>query len=153
MYFDLFHVRYGLETLLTDSRHNLDLAFVAAVWRYTRIVGKEQYRFGVDAWPPPADWSTGLVVPTTALCSPSVAVGASGAAASGSGVAEAARASGAESRAEGAGSSASTSSAAHCVKPAGASGAEPRAEGTGSRSSGSGGTPVLMVGPPKYTSV
>ena len=99
MYFDLFHVRYGLETLLTDSCHNLDRAFVAAVWRYTHVVGKEQYRFGVDAWPPPADWSTGLMAATTAA----------GAAASGSEVAAAARASGAEPRAEGTGSKSSGS--------------------------------------------
>ena len=65
-YFDLFHVRYGTETLLTESHHNLDLALVAAVWRYTKVVGKAQYRFGVDAWPPPADWSRGLVAATTA---------------------------------------------------------------------------------------
>ena len=124
MYFDLFHVRYGMETLLTDSRHNLDLAFVAAVWRYTHVVGKEQYRFGVDAWPPPADWSTGLVAATTVARDPSSAEGAAGAAASGSEVADAAR----------------------------ASGAEPRAEGTGSKSSGSGGTKGVVVGPRKHTS-
>ena len=159
MYFDLFHVRYGLETLLTDSRHNLDLAFVAAVWRYTHVVGKEQYRFGVDAWPPPADWCSGLVVATTAACDPSSAeprAEGAGSSSSGSSAAhclKAASASGAEPRAEGAASSSSGSSAAHCLKAARASGAEPRAEGTGSKSSGSGETPGVVVGPRKYTSV
>jgi hypothetical protein len=77
-FFDLFCARYGLETLIAEADRNLDLAFVAAVWRYTHIIRRERYRAGIDYWPPRDEWSRGVVAPL------SIAPPAEGAAASSS---------------------------------------------------------------------
>ena len=55
-YFDMFSCRYGVDNLLTECRQILDLAFVAANWRYTQLVQKQFYRCGVDTWPPIEAW-------------------------------------------------------------------------------------------------
>ena len=62
-YFDLFCAKYGLDSLIAEAERVLDLAFVAAVWRYTVVIGKERYRVGVDTWPPREDWSHAVIVP------------------------------------------------------------------------------------------
>ena len=93
-YFDVLGTRYGVDNLLAECRNILDLAFVAANWRYTKMVGKHYYKCGLDVWPPVEDWWTSKLSSATAagpassqaavaLPSPSVAGFAAGAAASG----------------------------------------------------------------------
>jgi hypothetical protein len=60
-YFDLMSCRYGVDNLFAEFNHILDLAFVAANWRYTLIVGKKYYRCGLAVWPPTeSKWNKGL---------------------------------------------------------------------------------------------
>jgi hypothetical protein len=51
-YFDVLSCRYGVDNLLVECHQILDLAFVAANWRYTMIVNQKYYRCGVAVWPP-----------------------------------------------------------------------------------------------------
>ena len=51
--FDFLGARYGTDALLAESRNVLDLAFVAASWRFTACVQHTHYRCGVADWPPP----------------------------------------------------------------------------------------------------
>jgi hypothetical protein len=44
--------RYAIPSLLAEARHILDLAFMAALYRYTQVVGLENYRCGLSDWPP-----------------------------------------------------------------------------------------------------
>ena len=53
-YFDALSGRYGVDNLLAECHQILDLAFVAATWRYTMIVNKKYYRCGLAEWPPTA---------------------------------------------------------------------------------------------------
>ena len=55
-YFAVLNARYGVEGLLAESHRVLDLAFVAANWRYTQVVGAQYYRMGLHAWPPEDGW-------------------------------------------------------------------------------------------------
>ena len=48
--------RYGVDPLLAEAKDVLDLAFVAANFRYTHIITQEYFRAGLSGWPPPADW-------------------------------------------------------------------------------------------------
>ena len=48
--------RYGDEGLLAEANRVLDLAFMAANWRYTKIIGVEAYRSGLHKWPPIHEW-------------------------------------------------------------------------------------------------
>ena len=62
-YFDVLSCRYGVDNLFAEYHHILDLAFVAANWRYTMIVTKNVYRCGIAEWPPTdSKWSGALVV-------------------------------------------------------------------------------------------
>jgi hypothetical protein len=50
-----------VDNLFAEFNHILDLAFVAANWRYTLIVGKKYYRCGLAVWPPTeSKWNKGL---------------------------------------------------------------------------------------------
>ena len=55
-YFTVLGGRHGVDVLLAESRQSCDLAFLAANWRYTHIVGADSYRMGLSAWPPRDDW-------------------------------------------------------------------------------------------------
>ena len=55
-YFDVLGARYGIEGLLAESHRVLDVAFMHASWRYTKIVGVEAYRCGLHSWPPAPGW-------------------------------------------------------------------------------------------------
>ena len=55
-YFVVLSARYDVEGLLAESHRVFDLAFVAANWRYTQIVGAEYYRKGLHVWPPEKGW-------------------------------------------------------------------------------------------------
>ena len=55
-YFTVLSARHGMDALLAESHQILDLAFMAASWRYTQIVGATVYRMGLSAWPPPEGW-------------------------------------------------------------------------------------------------
>ena len=52
-----------MDNLIAEGDRVLDLAFVAAVWRYTKIVGKQLYRGGINLWPPTDEWSVGVATP------------------------------------------------------------------------------------------
>ena len=51
-YFDLFGSRYGIPNLIAEAQNSLDLAFLAANWRYTHVVKVKYYRCGLHEWPP-----------------------------------------------------------------------------------------------------
>ena len=55
-YFDVLGARYGVDGLLAESNGVLDVAFMIASWRYTKIIGVEAYRCGLHSWPPEAGW-------------------------------------------------------------------------------------------------
>ena len=55
-YFDVLGGRYGVDTLLAESRNILDLAYVSANWRYTALIKQQYYRCGLAAWPPDPAW-------------------------------------------------------------------------------------------------
>ena len=55
-YFTVLGSRYGVEGLLAEANRVLDLAFMAANWRYTKIIGVEAYRSGLHKWPPIHAW-------------------------------------------------------------------------------------------------
>ena len=55
-YFDVLGGRYGVDTLLAESRNILDLAYVSANWRYTGLIKQQYYRCGLAAWPPDPAW-------------------------------------------------------------------------------------------------
>ena len=57
-YFTVLGARYGVDGLLAESHGVLDVAFMAANWRYTQIVGAQQYRCGLHRWPPVSGWET-----------------------------------------------------------------------------------------------
>jgi len=62
-YFDVLSCRYGVDNLLAECHHILDLAFVAANWRYTMIVDKKYYRCGLAVWPPTdSRWNNELAI-------------------------------------------------------------------------------------------
>ena len=65
-YFDLFGGRYGVDNLFVECRNILDLAFVAANWRYTLLVGHVYYRSGLAEWPPVEAWWTSKLSSATA---------------------------------------------------------------------------------------
>ena len=65
-YFDLFGGRYGVDNLFAECRNILDLAFVAANWRYTLLVGHVYYRSGLAEWPPVEAWWTSKLSSATA---------------------------------------------------------------------------------------
>ena len=78
-YLDVLGCRYGTDNLLAECRNILDLAFVAANWRYTRIVNKKFNRAGLAEWPCREDWWASKLAPAEAAA----AAAASGAAATG----------------------------------------------------------------------
>ena len=89
-YFHVLGGRYGVDNMLAESRHVLDLAFVAAAWRYTHVVGGLKYfRYGLAEWPCLEDWwASGVAVapcvgrlPATAASASTAPAGTSGAAA------------------------------------------------------------------------
>ena len=47
--------RYGVDNLLVECRQSMDLAFLAANWRYTACVTAKMYREGLHQWPPDDD--------------------------------------------------------------------------------------------------
>ena len=51
-YFELFGSRYGLPNLMAEAQNSLDVAFLAANWRYTHVVKVKYYRSGLHEWPP-----------------------------------------------------------------------------------------------------
>ena len=51
-YFELFGSRYGMPNLIAEAQNSLDLAFLAANWRYTHVVKVKYYRCGLHEWPP-----------------------------------------------------------------------------------------------------
>ena len=51
-YFELFGSRYGLPHLMAEAQNSLDLAFLAANWRYTHVLQVKYYRCGLHEWPP-----------------------------------------------------------------------------------------------------
>ncbi len=51
-YFALLGGRYGVDNLLAEGHQVMDLAFLAANWRYTKVVDKKFYRYGLEEWPP-----------------------------------------------------------------------------------------------------
>ena len=53
----------GTIAIIVEADRILDLAFVAAVWRYTQVIGKERYRAGIDSWPPREDWCRDVIAP------------------------------------------------------------------------------------------
>ncbi|MCP4242166.1 MAG: hypothetical protein GY772_16545 [bacterium] len=55
-YMDVLGSRYGVKTLLLEAHHILDLAFLAAVYRYTTVLGCKFFRVGLGEWPPEAGW-------------------------------------------------------------------------------------------------
>lgn len=57
-YFDLLGARYGIDGLISEAAGSLDCAFLAANWRYTKIVSQEAYRAGLAKWPAPG-WNAG----------------------------------------------------------------------------------------------
>jgi hypothetical protein len=81
-YFDLFGSRYGVDNLLAECRSIVDLAFVAANWRYTVLVQQQFYRSGLAEWPPVEDWWTSKLSPATAAAAASSQAAAAGAASS-----------------------------------------------------------------------
>ena len=78
-YLDVLGCRYGTDNLLAESRNILDLAFVAANWRYTRLVDQRFYRSGLAGWPCREAWWTSKLASAEAAA----AAAASGAAATG----------------------------------------------------------------------
>ena len=78
-YFDVLGARYSTDNLLAECRNILDLAFVAANWRYSRLVPKKFYRYGLAEWPCREDWWASKLAPAEAAA----AAAASGAAATG----------------------------------------------------------------------
>ena len=81
-YFDLFGGRYGVDNLLAECRNIVDLAFVAANWRYTVLVQQQFYRSGLAEWPPVEDWWTSKLSSATAAAAASSQAAAAGAASS-----------------------------------------------------------------------
>jgi hypothetical protein len=73
-YFAVLNARYGMEGLIAESHRILDLAFLAANYRYTQLVGSAYYRMGLSTWPPPEDWSSGFLSSASALASSQVAL-------------------------------------------------------------------------------
>ena len=65
-YFDALGCGYGVDNLLAECRSILDLAFVAAKWRYTHLVGQKFYRCGLAEWPPVDAWWTSKLSSATA---------------------------------------------------------------------------------------
>ena len=55
-YFDVLGARYSVDNLLAECHCILDLAFLAAAWRYTHVVEQKNYRCGLSQWPPEQDW-------------------------------------------------------------------------------------------------
>ena len=55
-YFHVLGGRYNIDALLAESSQVLDLAFLSANWRFTRIVEQQMYRKGLAEWPP-SDWT------------------------------------------------------------------------------------------------
>ena len=51
-YFELLGSRYGMPRLLAEAENSLDLAFLAANWRYTSVIRGKYYRAGLQEWPP-----------------------------------------------------------------------------------------------------
>ena len=89
-YFDVLGGRYSVDNILAESRHVLDLAFVAAAWRYTLALGGLKYfRYGLAEWPCMEDWWASRVavapwvgrLPATAASASTAPAGTGGAAA------------------------------------------------------------------------
>ena len=78
-YYDVLGGRYFVDNLLAECQNILDLAFVAANWRYTRIVEQKFYRFGLAEWPCREAWWVSKLASAEAAA----AAAASGAAATG----------------------------------------------------------------------
>ena len=55
-YFHVLGCRYGLDTLFSECRNILDLAYVSANIRYTALIQVKFYRCGLAAWPPDPAW-------------------------------------------------------------------------------------------------
>jgi hypothetical protein len=71
-----------VDNLLAEFHHILDLAFVAANWRYTMIVGKKYYRCGLAVWPPTeSKWNKALETVTGVQSAVAVAAAPASAAA------------------------------------------------------------------------
>ena len=86
-YFNVLGARYGVPALLAESLGIMDLAFLAANYRFTQVVGWKMYRAGLSEWPD-NEWlgakGTGSAGGTTSGLEPS-ASGAPHAAASAAG--------------------------------------------------------------------
>ena len=57
-YFDVLGARYSVDNLLAEYQQHLDLAFLAANWRYSAVIGLKYYSVGLAEWPPVGDWWT-----------------------------------------------------------------------------------------------
>ena len=51
-YFELLGSRYGMPSLPAEAQNSLDSVFLAANWRYTRVIKTKYYRCGLHEWPP-----------------------------------------------------------------------------------------------------
>ena len=83
-YFDVLGARYSMDALFAESRQILDLAYVAACYRYTIVVGEKFYRAGISEWPVTDQWenwsSVGVDLPNVDATTASSSVAASSAA-------------------------------------------------------------------------
>ncbi len=80
-YFHVLGCRYNLDNLLAESRHIMDLAYVAAAWRYTHVLGGLKYfRCGLMAWPCMEEWWTSRAATSHGAAATAGAAGASDAA-------------------------------------------------------------------------
>ncbi len=52
--------RWNAHECLVEAWYNLDLAFLAGVWRYSHAVGIELFPCGVLVWPPPDNFFSWL---------------------------------------------------------------------------------------------
>lgn len=122
-YFDVLGARYGVPAMLAECMGIMDLAFVAANYRFTQVVEAKMYRAGLVEWPPDPAWLAAKTDGGSAECvavpvSGSARTGAGGSAAAPAGDAAAARSSGSAALAPGGGSAALSRATAGAAAPA-----------------------------------
>ena len=54
--FDVQGHRYGVDNLPAEFGQHLDLAYLAANWRYTAVIEPKLYCYGLAEWPLQDDW-------------------------------------------------------------------------------------------------
>ena len=54
--------RYTLAESMLRHSNCVDLAYVEAVWRYSRLMGEKWFPPGIFTWPPPVNWKKGLAL-------------------------------------------------------------------------------------------